>query len=211
VREEELIVVPVDALRAVGLTQGFDPNSERILSAAFAPNVARGMTRSLAEADERFKQIVCYIVLLYGFTVFHYRRSPRVGEVRLAGLRSLGIGGHLNSFDTTDGDGRRGLERAIRRELAEEVRLDHEPDLSIVGVINDDANPVGRVHVGLVVIGRLRDEVVRLHDETLLDGRFDSLVEIDHRVQEFETWSRLCLPAILRESSSAAPRQPGRL
>jgi predicted NUDIX family phosphoesterase len=66
------------------------------------------------------------------------------------------------------------------------------------------------VHVGLVVIGRLRDDDVRLHDETLLDGRFDSLVEIDRRVQEFETWSRLCLPAILRESSSAAPRQPGR-
>jgi predicted NUDIX family phosphoesterase len=209
-REEELVVVTVDALRAAGLSQGFDPNPERILSAAFTPGVARSLRRSLAEADERFKQIVCYIALLYDCTVFHYRRSPRVGETRLAGLRSLGIGGHLNSFDTNVGDPRQVLERAIRRELAEEVWLDHDPELSVVGVINDDANPVGRVHVGLVATGRLRNDDVRLRDETLVDGRFDLLADVGRRVQEFETWSRLCLPAILRESSSGAPRPPGR-
>jgi predicted NUDIX family phosphoesterase len=204
--DEELVVVPVDALQAAGLTNGFDHNPERILAAAFAPGVARPLRRGLAEVDERYKQVICYVVLLYGHTVFHYRRSSQVGESRLAGLRSLGIGGHVNVFDGIDGDARSGLRRAIRRELSEEVTLDHEPELTIVGIINDDSNPVGRVHLGLVAFGQSRNVNVELRDATLTDGRFDRIVDVESRGTEFESWSRLCFPAIRQVSSSAAPR-----
>jgi predicted NUDIX family phosphoesterase len=206
VDDEELIVVPVDALRAVGLVQGYDPDPDRLLAVAFSPGMARPLRRSVAESDEHYKQLICYVVLLYGNTVFHYRRSARVGESRLAGLRSFGIGGHLNVSDGFGPDSRDGLLRAIRRELAEEVFLDDEPPIELVGAINDDSNPVGRVHLGLVALARCATPNARLRDETLTDGRFQSVTEIERQSRDFETWSLFCLPAIRQESSSAAPR-----
>jgi predicted NUDIX family phosphoesterase len=202
--DEELIVVPVDALRAAGLVQGYDPDPERLLAVAFSPGVARPLSRRSAETDERYKQLVCYVVLLYGDTVYHYRRSAEAGESRLAGLRSLGVGGHLNVADGVQADTLDGLFRAIRRELAEEVALDDEPTVAVVGAINDDANPVGRVHLGLVALARCATANVRLRDVALTDGRFDSVAEIARRSAEFETWSLLCLPAIRREFSLTA-------
>jgi predicted NUDIX family phosphoesterase len=209
--EEEIIVVRVDALRTVGLTDGYDPDPERILAAAFAPGVARPLRRSVAEVDERFKQLVCYVVLLYGDTVFHYCRSGRVGEARLAGLRSLGLGGHLNVSDGIAADSCQGLNRAIRRELSEEVLLDEAATtVDVVGVINDDSNLVGRVHLGLVAFAYCRTPNVSLRDSTLTDGRFDQIAKVERRSAEFENWSQLCLPAIRQVSSSGAPRSPGR-
>ncbi len=194
--DEALVVVPTRVLRDAGLKDGFDPSADRILAAAFSPGTAQTLPRSLAELDERYKQLVCYVILLYGCTVFSYQRSALAGEKRLAGRRSLGLGGHLNAADGSQVDGRTGLDRAVRRELAEEVKLATDPDVQIVGVINDDSNQVGRVHLGLVIVARLTSPEVKLRDPTLADGRFDALDDLVARQEEFETWSRLCMPGL---------------
>ena len=41
------------------------------------------------------------------------------------------------------------LERGLRRELQEELVLDHVPPVELLGFINDDANAVGSVHFGV--------------------------------------------------------------
>lgn len=195
--DEPLIVVPADCLRAANLAQGFDPSPDPILAAAFKPNAARVMPRSAAEADPRFKQIVCYVVLRSGVRFFHYRRSSAVGERRLAGLRSLGVGGHLNAGDVGDAGDPNGLRRAIRRELDEEVVGADAPTIRFLGIINDDSTEVGRVHIGLVALAELAEPVVHLRDSTLVDGRFDPVGRLVEQAGVFETWSQLCLPALV--------------
>jgi predicted NUDIX family phosphoesterase len=195
--DELLIVLPVDELNAANLAQGFDPDPDHILAAAFKPNVARVMPRSAAEADPRFKQLVCYVVLRRGNLIFHYQRSSMAGERRLAGRRSLGIGGHLNAADVGDCLDSQSLRRGIRRELDEEVTVDEEPSVRYLGIINDDSTEVGRVHVGLVALADLSAATVRLRDATLLDGRFDRPEALVSHASEFETWSQLCLPSLV--------------
>ncbi len=195
--DERVIVVPVRDLVEANLSQGFDSSPNRILAAAFRPCVARAIPRSVAEADPRFKQFICYVILRSRGLIFHYRRSAGVGERRLAGLRSLGVGGHLNADDVDGVLDERGLRRAIQRELAEEVVLGVEPPIRYLGIINDDSTEVGRVHVGLVALAELSEPDVRLRDSTLLDGRFDRPRDIVEQAARFETWSQLCLPALL--------------
>lgn len=192
---ELLLVVPARLVRAAGVAQGFDPSPDPILAAVSTPRATRVMPRSEAEADPHFKQLVCYVILRSEGTVFHYRRSAAVGEPRLAGLRSLGVGGHVNATDGTVGA--EGLDRAIRRELAEEVVLTETPTLRYLGVINDDSTEVGRVHLGLVALAELRRPLVRLRDPTLVDGRFDAPARLLDQASAFEGWSRLCLPALI--------------
>jgi len=127
--DEPLIVVPVRHLRAANLAQGFDPSPEPILATVLKPNVARVMPRSVAEADPRFKQIVCYVIVRSQGLVFHYLRSAGAGERRLAGRRSLGLGGHLNADDADGALDHQGLQRAIQRELDEEVALARDTQL----------------------------------------------------------------------------------
>ncbi|MGH2457496.1 MAG: phosphoesterase [Chloroflexota bacterium] len=195
--DELLIVVPVEPLRAAKLGQGFDPSPEPILAAALQPGVARVMPRALAERDPRFKQIVAYVILRHRGRIFHYRRSSAVGERRLAGLRSLGVGGHLNQGDVQDSLDLASLRRAIHRELGEELVLAEQPAIHWFGMINDDSTEVGKVHVGLVAVADLRGSDARLRDPTLVDGRFDLVPRIVAQADDFESWSRLCLPALL--------------
>ncbi len=84
----------------------------------------------------------------------------------------------------------------LRREWAEEVEADWEPEFRLVGLLNDDSNPVGSVHLGVVfgveAAGRRVD--VREHDK-LVGGfvRADALAASWDRL---ETWSRLVAEAL---------------
>lgn len=191
--EERVIVVPTATLRASGPAPGFDPDPARLTSIALKPGVARAMPRSLAEADPRYKQLVAYVVLRCQGQIFHYLRSAHVGEARLAGRRSLGVGGHVNATDWKAGAGWEGLARGLARELDEEVELTTRPTIQYVGFIDDDQEPVSRVHLGVVALAELASPRVRLRDATLRDGRFDDPAAIFARRDEFEGWSQLCL------------------
>jgi len=80
---------------------------------------------------------------------------PRQGtEMRLHGLWSVGIGGHVNVDDLGNHAPedwetvlRTGLQRAIEEELPG-FRLTERPEC--LGLINEDATPVGSVHLGIV-------------------------------------------------------------
>ncbi len=195
--EEAVLVVSVDHVRAAGVRPGFTTPAQSILATLLRPNAVRPMARSLAEGDPRSKQLVCYVVLWSGERVFHYRRTAHGGERRLRGLRSIGIGGHLNAADAAGHGGLAGLERALRRELAEEVVLPTAPAVEYVGLIDDDATEVSRVHLGIVALARLPEPQVELRDPALTEGEFSRPSDLLARRDEFETWSQICLPALL--------------
>jgi predicted NUDIX family phosphoesterase len=194
--EEHVIVLSAEQVRALDLTPGFDRRPERLIAALAASGVTRALPRSVAESDPRFRQLVAYVVLRHGDRVFHYRRSARAGEPRLAGRRSLGVGGHLNADDLASGDAATGLARAIQRELDEEVVLPHPPAVRYLGVVHDDTSAVSAVHLGLVAVVELTAPSVQPRDPTLIEPRFDRLDDLVAQSPDFETWSQWCLAAL---------------
>ena len=100
------------------------------------------------EEDPSYRQIIPYVVLTRGEEVFVLRRLKKGGEKRLHGLLSIGVGGHINPVDEA-GRGE-ALMRGLRREVEEEVEVERELSLVPVGVINEETNEVGSVHLGFM-------------------------------------------------------------
>ena len=63
---------------------------------------------------------------------------------------SIGIGGHISTLDENSNDP---YLVGMQRELDEEVAIDSEFEVQCVGLINDDSNEVGRVHLALCISG----------------------------------------------------------
>jgi predicted NUDIX family phosphoesterase len=190
-REEHVLVVPTARLQQLGVFQGFCPRIETYLPALLDPAHLRFLPRSAAENDPSFKQLIPYIVLRCGTQVFHYTRGQAGGEARLRALRSLGVGGHISD---ADGDLTGDLYRAgMQREIGEEVDLSCAYTERMVGLINDDATPVGRVHLGVVHVFDLAEPQARRREEALTACGFAPVAELRRHQEEFETWSQFLL------------------
>ncbi len=140
--------------------------------------------RSEVEDDPSWKQIIPYLALFDGPRIYLMRRSRAGGDARLHERYSIGIGGHVNP---TDGDPLEGL----RREWIEELATDFEPHFSPLGVLNDDDDPVGAVHLGLLFTAQADGRPVAIRERHKLDGRFASLAEVAQVAGRLETWSSL--------------------
>ena len=127
---------------------------------------------------------------MYKRQVFVYTRGSGQGEKRLHSKRSLGIGGHISSEDDDATDP---YERGMRRELDEEVIITSPYRQACVGLINDDASEVGRVHLGIVHRFDLERPDVRPRESDLLEAGFMPVTRAKQLAEEFETWSRFCL------------------
>ena len=79
----------------------------------------------------------------------------------------------------------------LRREWDEELVTDWEPRFELVGLLNDDTNTVGAVHLGVVftVEADGRSVAVREHDK--LVGAFAGADEVAASWERLETWSAL--------------------
>ena len=133
--------------------------------------------------------------------MFCYTRGKSQGEARLHRLRSLGVGGHVAEADA---DGRATLdayEMALSRELDEEVEIQSEGAIHRVGLINDDSNPVGQVHLGVVHVFELDRPSIHPREEGLADPEFVEVFELRRSWDEFETWSQICIAAMLDPST----------
>ena len=147
------------------------------------------LRRGDAEEDPAHKQVIPYLVLRDGERWFLMRRTRAGGDARLHDLWSIGMGGHLNPGD---GDVAGGL----RREWAEEVEADFEPDYAPVGLLNDDTTPVGAVHVGFVYLADAAGRTVAIRETEKLEGRFATTAEVAAVRDSLETWSRLAFDAL---------------
>ncbi|MBA2264062.1 MAG: NUDIX hydrolase [Chloroflexi bacterium] len=150
------------------------------------------LDRPDAEDDPTCKQLIPYVVVRDGTSVFLMHRTDAGGDPRLHGKASIGVGGHLNPVD----EGEDALMAGLRREWAEELETDWEPTFELVGLLNDDSNPVGAVHLGVVfsVQANMRPVAVREHDKLI--GAFANAEEIAASWDRLETWSRLVAEAL---------------
>ncbi|MGQ0609397.1 MAG: hypothetical protein ACT4OQ_13185 [Chloroflexota bacterium] len=156
------------------------------LRAAVAAH-GRYLDRPAAEADPTHKQLIPYVVVRDGERVFLMQRTDAGGDARLHGKASIGVGGHLNPVD----EGADALMSGLRREWSEELVTDWEPVFELVGLLNDDSNPVGAVHLGVVfsVDAARRPVGVREHDK--LSGAFVAADAVRASWDRLETWSQL--------------------
>jgi predicted NUDIX family phosphoesterase len=140
--------------------------------------------RGEVEPDRSWKQVIPYLVLRDGPRYFLMRRTRAGGDARLHDLWTIGVGGHLNPGD---GD----LAGGLRREWAEEVVADFEPEFELIGLINDDTTDVGSVHVGAVYVADARGRGVTIRETDKLAGEFAEPGAVAMLVDRMETWSVL--------------------
>lgn len=198
--DERVLVVPTKVFYALGHFQGFSHGVDRYMPGIFGKGVVSYRPRSEVEEDPTFKQLIPYVIFRYrddqGRTsLFQYTRGGNLGEARLHGNRSIGVGGHI-AIDDAISESNMPYDAAMRRELHEEVVIDTPCDIQCVGFINDDNKPVGQVHLGIVHIATVERPVIRPRDQGLLNGRFQSVKSMSAQLDEFETWSRLCLQSL---------------
>lgn len=190
---ETIVTLAASHCDRIGLPEGFSLLEPEGFARLFDASEVWLGPRALLEVDERYRQLVSYVLFRHRDTVLVYRRTPKGGESRLHGLLSVGIGGHVNVSDVVSHDGAVDLEgtlsRACRREIAEEVECASIEALHTMGVILESGNAVSRVHLGLVVECRLAAPEVRVLDPGLVDARFVPVHELAAISTQMETWS----------------------
>ena len=149
--------------------------------------------RAQAEQDPSQKQLIPYVLIQKG------RRVPalRAGQgVRGEAAGGEGIHRHRRPHQPRDENlfqaGLEFYEEALQRELHEELRMDGHFRTRIVALLNDDATPVGQVHLGVVHLCELGDENVSKGEACITDLRFLTVRNCTERREQLENWSQLC-------------------
>ena len=152
------------------------------------------LVRPTAEESPEYKQIIPYVAVVRGDEVFATRRLKKGGESRLHGLMSLGVGGHINETDEKDGDW---LMNCLRREIEEEVDIADFGTLTLRGLINDNGNDVGSVHLGFFFTLTTTGKVF-VRETEKLEGGFTPIAGLPEAAERMETWSRIIVPELTR-------------
>ena len=193
---EQVLVVPRALFDEIGAFAGIRTSDlEPAIARLLDPANHFFMDRATAEDDPGHKQLIPYCVIRCGDRVLNYTRGKAGGESRLHAQRSVGVGGHINPVDT--GGGRTGPEAyqaAVERELNEELDFSVPHTNRIIGLLNDDSNPVGQVHLGIVHLIEIDSEEVASNEDALADLAFTPLAQLNGPLfDRLETWSQACV------------------
>lgn len=196
---EFVFVAPREALFPTCTPQGFRPFAGEADARALRSTLKEHgffVERARAERTPAWKQIIPYCVVATEGRVLLMKRRAKGGEARLFDKLTIGVGGHINPIDGDDSEEL--VVAAARREIAEEVDVPAAYELRLVGTINDDTNPVGAVHLGLVFAVNTSGPVT-IREQDVLEG---DLVDADElraklaRGENYESWSAMLVPAL---------------
>jgi len=198
VEVEQILVIPTAVFHECGYFQGFSGDTARYLHRILDPQVTDYLPRDEMEQDPTFKQLIPYCIFRHtsedgSVSVFQYKRGKGSGEARLHAKSSVGIGGHISSVDADDDSP---YDKGMQRELEEEVTIKCPFDQHCVGLINDDQNEVGKVHLGVVHIFDVSTQDVTANEVEIEGAGFEPLETVMGRLDQFETWSQICLEAL---------------
>lgn len=206
VETEQVLVVPTERFHALGYFQGFSDDVERYLDQLLDAEHVSYRPRNEMEEDPSFKQLIPYVVLRHtdangAVQVFQYTRGDGQGERRLHSKRSVGVGGHISSIDADSGNGGSAAPvdpylQGMHRELDEEIVIETGYRERLAGLINDDETEVGRVHLGVVHVFDVDTPEARPRESEILEAGFRPVSELLNHLDEFESWSQICLTAL---------------
>jgi predicted NUDIX family phosphoesterase len=173
--------------------------------------------RPIAESNENQKQIIPYVIIRKGNKLLAYMRSKKSGEGRLHNKWSIGVGGHINPKDAPKLNKQRKenetvnenliLSNAINRELLEELDWGDKFNYTVnnineFGIIYDDKDAVGRVHIGYVLIIDVPEdekEFPKPSENTISDHGWFTVKE-SLKLTNLEGWSSIVLEAMSSEN-----------
>lgn len=193
---EFVFVAPREVLFPACTPQGFQRFRSAEESAEFRTRLdLHGffVERERAERTPAWKQVIPYCVVTSGERILLMKRRSKGGEARLHDKLSIGVGGHINPVDREAGSDL--VLAAARREIAEELEVRGEYELRLLGYLNDDSNPVGAVHVGLV-FAAITTGLVHIREEDVLEGQLvlsEELRANRSRGANLETWSSILI------------------
>ena len=195
-------------IEVLDIVEGFDTWSS--LFASFINLAEREFIlspRKELEKNEQYRQLLPYSLLVHrdeeGVSRYGvYRRCKGVGESRLLGKASIGFGGHVDLYDTVtypEHPSVVNLEEtllaAVDRELDEEVDF---PDGCLTsreykGILIDNSDSVGRVHVGLVYRVEVDKPIDGLKEKELEWVGMFTAEELETLDLDFENWSKILI------------------
>jgi predicted NUDIX family phosphoesterase len=181
--DELVLIVPRDEVPG-GLD--FTGVVDRPFAPVLAAVAASGqfLPRGKVEEDPSKKQVIPYLVLRDGELIFLMKRTRAGGDERLHDRYTIGIGGHVNKGDAD-------ILGGLQREWREEIEADFVPEFMPLGLLNDDSNSVGAVHLGLVYAAQAHGRPVAIRETHKLSGEFVAMDAVAAVRDKLETWSAL--------------------
>jgi predicted NUDIX family phosphoesterase len=197
-KPEKILVISRSHMEKIlGNFQGFLKASPNQVEALFEESALSFTERKPAETNPNLKQIIPYCVLSHQGKFLRYERGQSGGEHRLRTKKSIGIGGHINPIDTKHNQ--KTYENALERELQEEIEYEKILSRKTLGFLNDDSNPVGEVHLGIVEILELSSPNISPKEDAIQNPELLSLQRILEDKDSLENWSQLTLQALEKE------------
>ena len=196
---ENVLVIRRSLFDELGAFQGLNFEPEKYLKAILSRGSTFFIPRPEAESNLAYKQIIPYALIVFQNTVLHYVRGKKAGEQRLIAKGSIGIGGHMNEADESlFAMDEQAYRAGVEREVNEEISIDTAFEDQIVALLNDDSTEVGRVHLGIVHIFKLKEPNVQKREAMITGLTFLPKNELLARRETMETWSQICVDAIDR-------------
>lgn len=188
--DELIIGIPREAALPGGAWHGFkrfasvEGGLEEI---ARLDRVGSPRPRRELELDPAWKQPIPYAIALHRTAegerqLFWMDRLVGGSDRRLHGRASFGVGGHIGADDG-------GIVAALEREWREEVETAALPRFTPLGLLNDDGDEVGRVHLGVVFLAELSSAEIGVREREKLAGSLVSVESAVARASELEGWS----------------------
>jgi len=197
--EENILVVRRTLFDQLGDFHGLNFEPRKYLDAILSRGNNFFLPRSQAENDPSHKQIIPYVLLACDGKVLYYVRGKKAGEQRLVAKGSIGIGGHMNEGDESLFALDEAAYRAgVEREVGEEIKIETAFKDRVVALLNDDTTEVGRVHLGIVHVFKLREPKVEKREAMITNLSFLDQQELLARRETLETWSQICLDSLKR-------------
>lgn len=169
-------------------------------------NHKRFMERNDIEEKPEWQQVIFYGLVVQGKKFFLYQRGKTTAykEERLRSKVSAGVGGHIEPFDA-------GFIDSLVREIGEELKFSENgieipvseifPKIQIIGLIKDEKDEVGKVHLGLVCLIELTDDVqVAIKSDENVWGKMATLDKYQQMISSLqyvpEGWTELLVEYI---------------
>ena len=187
--DEMIIGIPREAALPGGAWRGFKRFAsveDGLVEIARLDLVGSARPRRELELDPEWKQPIPYAIALYTAEgerqLFWMDRLAGGSDRRLHGRASFGVGGHIGAEDG-------GILAALEREWSEEVETAALPRFTPLGLLNDDSDEVGRVHLGIVFLAELFSPEIAVREREKLAGSLVSVKSAVARAGELEGWS----------------------
>lgn len=183
-KEIDILTIPRDTLPKEIFSRPFFNVESEYLFDIFRKASYRW--RPSIEENELYKQIIPYIAFISRNRVLSYKRTEKGAEDRLHHRFSVGIGGHVDSPDN--------FWDAAEREIMEEIGMTlSRSSLEVVGMINDETDSVGKVHLGIALVAHVDDSAVFSGGETdvLVEREWTGKDDFFGRYDSYESWSKI--------------------